>query len=206
MKKTTEKSDMWSAGCILYELLSGSRAFDEGNPELTNEKILKGDYSMHEPAWDNVSVQAKDFVRKLLQFNTSKRPSASEALEHIWIKSNNELYPKETPDSTKCLKECLTNMKLHKVKSIDRKGIDCRQSVKRGFQQACWLLMSLVFIKNYEKNNILKAFTIIDDINDGQLTKQELIKGKSALFWPVFNEKNSILEVLEGERGYILRK
>ena len=113
--KTTTKSDIWSAGCILYELLSGVRAFNEGNPQSTHEKIMKGDFKMEEGKWDQISVQAKDLVRKLMKFDSEKRLSADQALEHIWLKTNSELYSKETDISTKSLKECLTNMKLHKV-------------------------------------------------------------------------------------------
>ena len=39
-----------------------------------------------EPEWDEVSEEAKDLVRRLLTFDPSKRISASDAIQHPWIK------------------------------------------------------------------------------------------------------------------------
>lgn len=103
-------TDMWSAGCILYELLSGNKAFDEGNRHDTREMIQKGDFSMEGGSWEDISVQAKDFVRKLLQYTPSSRPTAIKALQHVWI-----LEHTKKSDSVKSLRECLTNLKLYRV-------------------------------------------------------------------------------------------
>ncbi len=57
---------MWSAGCILYTMLSGSLPF---NSEYLNDLILlirKGKYEMTGPLWDTVSNEAKDLISCLL--------------------------------------------------------------------------------------------------------------------------------------------
>lgn len=51
------------------------------------------------------------------------------------------------------------------------------QRVRKGLVQASWVLMSLLFSKTYEKNFHLGVFTLIDEVNDGLLTAEELIKG-----------------------------
>lgn len=106
---------MWSAGTILYELLSGTVAFEEKTREATIEMIYKENFKMEGGKWDTVSVQAKDLVRKLIKFDPEKRLSALEALGHIWLKDRKDIYPKETSATTKLLKDTLTHMNQYKV-------------------------------------------------------------------------------------------
>jgi len=39
-----------------------------------------------EPEFDDISEEAKDFVKKLLTYDSVKRISASDALQHKWIR------------------------------------------------------------------------------------------------------------------------
>jgi calcium-dependent protein kinase len=41
---------------------------------------LKGSYSLNEPEWDDISADAKDLVKKMLEYDPSKRTNAAEAL------------------------------------------------------------------------------------------------------------------------------
>ena len=81
-----EKADLWSAGVILYILLSGRAPFRGTSDEEVLYKVSRGQYAMDAPVWDNVSDQAKDLIKALLQTNPEKRLSASQALESNWIK------------------------------------------------------------------------------------------------------------------------
>lgn len=77
-------------------LLCGETPFgDEGGQALKNN-ILAGRY-VFEPAeiWDNVSDEAKDFVKSLLVIDPEKRPSAEEAQQHPWIRSYHEKTMKD---------------------------------------------------------------------------------------------------------------
>lgn len=40
-----------------------------------------------EPEWDDVSDDAKDLVKRLLTYDPAKRISASDAVQHKWIKT-----------------------------------------------------------------------------------------------------------------------
>lgn len=106
---------MWSAGAILYELLSGKPAFQEKTREQTIEMINKENFKMEGDKWDTISVQAKDLVRKLMRFDQHKRINAADALEHIWLKEKIEFYRKDASITEKILKKCLVNMTLYKV-------------------------------------------------------------------------------------------
>lgn len=79
------KIDMWSAGIVLYILLSKEPPFwNEDESELLLS-IRKGRLEFKEPIWNTISNSAKDLVKNLLQVKPSYRLSSSEALEHPWI-------------------------------------------------------------------------------------------------------------------------
>ncbi len=66
---------MWSAGCILYTMLSGQLPF---NSEWLNDiitKIQKGEYEVSGEVWDNISDEAKDLIAKMLHVDPNKRIS-----------------------------------------------------------------------------------------------------------------------------------
>ena len=48
--------------------------------------VVQGNYKFHSSHWDGVSLEAKDFVKRLLCYNHKKRLTATEALNHDWIR------------------------------------------------------------------------------------------------------------------------
>uniref|UniRef100_K3X6H8 Protein kinase domain-containing protein n=1 Tax=Globisporangium ultimum (strain ATCC 200006 / CBS 805.95 / DAOM BR144) TaxID=431595 RepID=K3X6H8_GLOUD len=84
------KCDMWSVGIVLYVLLSGAHPFDLDGRQPRDQivgNILLGKFTMSDesPVWRQISSEAKDFLRKLLQVDPEKRLSAEEALAHKWF-------------------------------------------------------------------------------------------------------------------------
>lgn len=100
-----KRCDLWSLGVIAYILLCGYPPFS-GNceqdcgwnrgencrtcQELLFESIQEGRFSFPENDWKDVSEEAKDLIRGLLVKQAPKRLSASEVLEHPWIKITDE--------------------------------------------------------------------------------------------------------------------
>jgi len=79
--------DMWSAGVILYNLLSGKQPFAGTKKAEVLGKIKAGDYSFPDSEWKGISSDAKSIIRGLLQIDPGKRLSASGALHHPWIQN-----------------------------------------------------------------------------------------------------------------------
>lgn len=88
----TSKADIWSVGVSALELLTGKRPFAGENSKRTYEKIrmytnldalLASEGNRLE--WHALSSGARDFLRSLLEAEPSRRPTASEALQHAWL-------------------------------------------------------------------------------------------------------------------------
>ena len=85
------KADMWSIGVIIFSILSGSLPFT-GKRHLDLFKgIVAGKYSFESEAWNDVSNDAKDLIRKLLVTNPAVRFSACDALNHPWIRAESRM-------------------------------------------------------------------------------------------------------------------
>ena len=67
---TDKRTDIWAFGCILFEMLSGRRAFDGKTAADTIAHILE-----HEPDWDRLPPTTPEPVRTLVRRCLAKDPS-----------------------------------------------------------------------------------------------------------------------------------
>lgn len=82
----TTATDMWSVGVIAYVLLSGLNPFASESTTKMIENISNCEYVFDSEAFKDISLEAMDFVDRLLVKDMKFRMTAHEALEHPWLK------------------------------------------------------------------------------------------------------------------------
>ena len=70
-KRVDKRADMWAFGCVLFEMLTGRRAFDGEEMSETLAEVIKG-----EPKWDALPSDTPAAVRRLLRRCLVKDPKA----------------------------------------------------------------------------------------------------------------------------------
>ncbi|GAA0146630.1 non-receptor serine/threonine protein kinase [Lithospermum erythrorhizon] len=155
-KRYGPESDVWSAGVIVYILLSGVPPFWAETEAGIFEQVLHGDLDFASEPWPSISESAKDLVRKMLVRDPRKRLTAHEVLCHPWVQVGG-VAPDKPLDSA-----VLSRMKqfsaMNKLKKMALRVIAESMSEE-------------------EIAGLKQMFKMIDTDNSGQITFEELKVG-----------------------------
>lgn len=84
----TLAADMWSLGVTTYVLLTGFSPFGGETDQETFFNISQAQLDFPDELFEDISEDAKDFVRKLLVRDPKARLTAKECLRHRWLANN----------------------------------------------------------------------------------------------------------------------
>ena len=162
----TEKCDIWSAGVILYILLSGDPPFNGPDDSSIYSKIAKLTFSFPEKKWKNISNEAKDLITHMI-CPENERYNAKQVLEHPWLRNANNKPLSEFQFDPNFLVQYMNSNYLKKL--------------------------SLLFIASRLEDNEIKdlkdIFYAFDQDKDGQISLKELQDGILQLKSSHLNEK-----------------
>lgn len=153
------KCDVWSAGVILFIMLSGKVPFSGQTESEIFNKISRGVFSFSGSQWANISKDGKDFIKRLLSKDISKRPTAEEAWNDDWVQKRAKDLIEDNLVDEKALK------KLAVFRSRSR------------LQQATLQYIASNLTASHQIEELRKAFVKIDKNGDGHLSPQELKLG-----------------------------
>ncbi|MED6238539.1 hypothetical protein ATANTOWER_024181 [Ataeniobius toweri] len=90
------ETDMWSIGVICFILLSGESPFQGNNDAETFSLVTAASFEFDPESFEDISDEAKDFIRSLLKKDRRSRLSCTEALAHSWMASFTPLIRRPT--------------------------------------------------------------------------------------------------------------
>jgi calcium-dependent protein kinase len=156
-----EKCDIWSAGVILYILLSGRLPFEGSCEKEIIEKIRsKSSISYDLEEFSHFSKEAISVLKMMLIYDYNDRPSASEILKHHWFKSfldDKGLIQKEE------LRKTLNFLRNYHSRTR--------------FHQAVISFLTHNVEKNEEVKKLALIFKLLDKDSDGKISIFDLKKG-----------------------------
>jgi calcium-dependent protein kinase len=79
------KADIWSLGVCLHILLSGEPPFWGDTEEEVFAMVRGAPLDFGAPPWPALSPPARDVVRRCLDRDPRRRPSAAQLLQHAWL-------------------------------------------------------------------------------------------------------------------------
>ncbi|KAG0467054.1 hypothetical protein HPP92_018634 [Vanilla planifolia] len=156
LKHYGPEADVWSAGVIVYILLSGVPPFWDETEQGIFEQVLRGELDFMSEPWPNISEDAKDLVRRMLIRDPNRRLTAHQVLCHPWVQVDG-VAPDKPLDSA-----VLTRLKqfsaMNKLKKM-----------------ALWVIAES--LSEEEIAGLKQMFEMIDTDNSGQITLEELKAG-----------------------------
>lgn len=157
------KCDLWSVGVIMYTLMNGKPPFGGRSQSEILTRVAKGEYDLSSKRFEKASKESKDLLVQLLRYNYKARPSAYQALGHIWFNCEERKSIVVSLNNEDRL--AVTNA-IYKLKKF---------SVKSKFEQAVLTIITHNISESIDSKKRKKVFTLIDYDSDGRISPDDLM-------------------------------
>ncbi|KAG5135483.1 hypothetical protein JHK82_020214 [Glycine max] len=197
------ETDIWSAGVILYILLSGVPPFWAENEQGIFDAILRGHIDFASDPWPSISSSAKDLVKKMLRADPKERLSAVEVIaenlseeEIIGLK---EMFKSMDTDNSGTitfeeLKAGLPKLGSKLSESEVRQLMEAADIDGNGTIDYIEFITATMHMNRMEREDRLyKAFEYFDNDKSGYITMEEL---ESALKKYNMGDEKTIKEII----------
>lgn len=156
-RQYTSKADTWACGVIAFALIAKKAPFVGKNKGELMDMISRGNFEFApSDIWKNISKDAKEFISKLLEHDSSKRLSSSQALNHKWLKIMYSLEDRRP--SAQVMEETNKNLiQYNKTKTLKT--------------LALYIIASRETLKDIE--DFRQAFDQYDTLNNGRICYAE---------------------------------
>ncbi|KAM3288387.1 calcium-dependent protein kinase 26 isoform X1 [Capsicum chacoense] len=149
----SQEADIWSAGVIIYILLTGVPPFWGESEQEIFDAVLRAKIDFTSDPWPNISEDAKDLVRRMLVREPKARLTAHEVLCHPWVKIDG-VAPDKPLDSA-VLSRLTQFSAMNKLKKMA-------------------LMVIAESLSEEEIAGLKEMFKMIDTDNSGHITLDEL--------------------------------
>lgn len=150
-----EKCDCWSAGIILFIMLTGKPPYSGSNERQILENVRRKPFDPSDYQFQGISQEAIDLIIRLLDVNMRTRISAKDAVNHPWI----EHYRSNA--SSIELVYTMQNLK----------GFNATYKLK----DAVYTFLATNVISQSEMKSLRETFQAVDINSDGRLSREELL-------------------------------
>eukprot|EP00930_Biecheleria_cincta_P055882 TRINITY_DN42132_c0_g1_i1.p1 TRINITY_DN42132_c0_g1~~TRINITY_DN42132_c0_g1_i1.p1 ORF type:complete len:676 (-),score=128.15 TRINITY_DN42132_c0_g1_i1:115-2142(-) len=155
---SSPKSDIWSMGCVMFEMLTNQLPFNllGSMADAAKKQVVWLDLLKAGPKWDQLrcSKDANHLCHKLLQFREGNRPSALECLKVPWL--------------TYGVEDTLTELQkkaCRKAVSAWTKLDNCRRALCLKMAGTCTII-----------DQFANAYLKVDTDNSGMLERSEVLR------------------------------
>ncbi|VEU20562.1 DEKNAAC101488 [Brettanomyces naardenensis] len=102
IRRYNKSVDMWSVGVLLYVCLCGFPPFSEElGPPSMRQQIIDARFAFYSPYWDKIADDALDLIARLLVADPNKRLTVEQAINHVWMRTEEEEVVEEKPEARK---------------------------------------------------------------------------------------------------------